>query len=433
MGKNQRLLKLFVVLFFSSAFMFGTSHFGAKAFEKFNSDGSYSEGTTVGSVDISGKTETEVISLLEEKYVDWVNNTKIDLQFSEKTVPFDVNLFHFNAKQTVNNIIDGQKNTATITIEMLQVEEQIQILFPEIDHTKFELAKLTKDLTEKASLFETGTYSFNLTSDYIIPDATKAEVTISENVIELDEIPFDLESVIEANPEITIAEEATFSLLKFAEGQKIENSESLSVIATAMYQAILSTNFEIVERNISSVLPSYATLGFEAKVNFDKNADLVIVNPNKTKYNFELKLENNKLIVTLKGAELVYNYEILKKDEQQLKPKTIVQYSPLLLPGKTKVQNAGADGQIVKVYRDTFQGDKLIKSELLSEDYYAPAYRIEIHGLAETTNDNQPITGNEPTDVDDVQNGGQTPSPSNTPQQDSEEDELWGKPNEQAK
>jgi hypothetical protein len=432
MGKNPRLLKLFVVLFFSSALIFSTSHFGAKAFEKFNSDGSYTEGTTVGSVDISGKTETEVISFLEEKYVDWVNNTKIELQFSEKTVPFDINLFHFNSKQTVNNIKDGQKNTAILTIEMLQVEDQLQLILPELDNTNFELTKLTKDLTETASLFEHGTYSFNLTSDYMISDATKADVIISESVVELDEIPNDLESVVEANLEITIAEEASFSLLKFAEVQKIENSDSLSVIATGMYQAILPTNFEIVERNISSVLPNYATLGFEARVNFARGADLVIVNPNKAKYNFELKLENNKLKVTLKGTELLYNYEIIKKDEQQLKPKTIVQYSPLLTPGKTKVQTAGADGQVVKVYRDTVQGNKLIKSELLSEDYYAPAYRVEIHGLEGTTEENQPISGNKP-NAEVTPTSGQTPSPTETSKKDSSDDELWGKPNEQAK
>jgi hypothetical protein len=432
MGKDQRLLKLFVVLFFSSAFMFSTSHFGARAFEKFNSDGSYSEGTTVGSVDISGKTKTEAISLLEEKFVEWVNNTKIDLQFSEKTVPFDINLFHFNAKQTVNNIIDGQKNTATITIEMLQVEDQMQIIFPEIDSNNFEFAKLTKDLTEKASLFETGTYSFNLTSDYIIADSTKADVIISESIVELEDIPFDLATVIEANSEITIAEEATFSLLEFAEKQKVEKSDSLNLIATGIYQAILPTNFEIVERNISNVLPSYATLGYEARVDFAKGADLVIVNPNKAKYIFELKLENNKLKVTLKGVKLLYNYEIIKKDVQQLKPKAIVQYSPLLLPGKTKVQNAGADGQVVKVYRDTFQGNKLIQSELLSEDYYAPAYRVEIHGLEGTTEGNQTISGNKPT-AEVAPTNGQTPSPTETPEKDSSDDELWGKPNEQAK
>ncbi|WP_342432477.1 hypothetical protein [Neobacillus sp. FSL H8-0543] len=432
MVKNQRLLKLFVVLFFSSAFMFSTTHFGVQAFEKFTDDGSYSEGTTVGSLDVTGKSESEVISLLEEKYLDWVKNTKIELQYSEKIVPFDINLFQLDSTQTVNNIMDGQPNAATITIELLQVEEQIQILFPQVDSNELELSKLTNDLIQTASQFETGSYSFNLTGDYQLADAAQKDAVINEAVLKLKEIPFDLESVIEANPEITIAEEATFSLLEFAKQQSKEKSDSLNVIATGIYQAILPTNFAITERNISSVLPGYAVLGFEARVNFAQGADLVIVNPNKTKYILEFKLENNNFKVTLKGEKFLYDYKIIKKDEQQLKPKTILQYSPLVLLGKIKVKTVGADGRIIKVYRDIFQGSKLVNSELISEDYYQPTYRVEIHGLTGTTDGNQPISGIEPTDVVDP-TGNQTPLPSDILQQGLEDDELWGNPNEQAK
>lgn len=293
--------------------MFSTTHFGVQAFEKFTDDGSYSEGTTVGSLDVTGKSESEVISLLEEKYLDWVKNTKIELQYSEKIVPFDINLFQLDSTQTVNNIMDGQPNAATITIELLQVEEQIQILFPQVDSNELELSKLTNDLIQTASQFETGSYSFNLTGDYQLADAAQKDAVINEAVLKLKEIPFDLESVIEANPEITIAEEATFSLLEFAKQQSKEKSDSLNVIATGIYQAILPTNFAITERNISSVLPGYAVLGFEARVNFAQGADLVIVNPNKTKYILEFKLENNNFKVTLKGEKFLYDYKIIKK------------------------------------------------------------------------------------------------------------------------
>ena len=75
--------------------------------------------------------------------------------------------------------------------------------------------------------------------------ASKKDNVISEAVVKLTEIPNDLESILETNPEIAIAEGATFSLLEFAKQQKIENSSSLNVIATGIYQAILPTNFTI--------------------------------------------------------------------------------------------------------------------------------------------------------------------------------------------
>jgi len=58
--------------------------------------------------------------------------------------------------------------------------------------------------------------------------------------------------------------------------KKNEKAELLNVIATGIYQAVLPSNFSIVERNIGSSLPNYANLGFEAKVNPRNNTDFII-------------------------------------------------------------------------------------------------------------------------------------------------------------
>jgi G5 domain/VanW like protein len=249
--------------------------------------------------------------------------------------------------------------------------------------------------------------------------------------VELKDVPSDLQSVVEANPEILIEKGTEFSLLEFAKNQKIENSFVLSVIATGIYQAVLPSNFSIVERNISNALPDYALLGMEAKVNVAKGLDLVIANPNTSLYSIELKIEGNNLVVTLKGEKLLNNYEVSKKDEQQLKPKTIKQYSPLVLPGTIQVQKEGSDGNIVKVYRDIYEANQLIKSELISEDYYPPVYRVEIHGLIGSEQGTAPPAGSTPA-VNPAPNA--IPSPPivvDEPQDPGAN--LWGKPNEQPK
>jgi hypothetical protein len=416
------------VLFLGTAFIFSFSHFGAKAFENFSgADGKFSEGTTVGSINVSGKSESEAISLLEEKYVDWVKNTKFEMQYSELIVPFDTNLFHFDSAQTLSSLLDGQQNQAVITIDLLQVGEQIQILFPQIDSNKFELTKLTSDLSNTASQFNTGSFIFNISKDYVITDPASKNAVISEAIVKLTDVSSELQSVIEANSEIIIDKKVVFSLLEYAKTQKIENSTVLNVLATGIYSAVLPTNFTITERNISSVLPYYSPLGMEAKVNAADGSDLVIVNPNESLYTIELRLDSNNLIVSIKGEKLLYNYEISKKDEQQLKPKTIKQYSPLVLPGNIKVQKEGTDGKIVKVYREIYKESKLIKSELISEDYYPPVYRVEIHGLTGSVNTATPAVTNPAATPDP--NGTQTP----TIPEDTDDKGLWGKPNEQPK
>ncbi|WP_026563421.1 G5 domain-containing protein [Bacillus sp. UNC41MFS5] len=442
MDKNQQMIKLFVVLLFSTAFIFSFSHFGAKAFEKMtNADRKFSDGTTIGALDVSGKTEEEAKSLLEEKYVEWVKQTKIQLQYGEKTASFDLNQFHLDTGQTINSIKDGQKNPAYITVDKLKVKEQLELLFSQIKTSDFDIIKLTSSLNTTASLFESGSQTLDLPNDFLLAGKIKKNAVINSAVISMTDVPFALGTIIDKNPEIEISESATFSLLDFAKKQKIDDLDSLNVIATGIYQAILPSNFKILERNIGSTLPAYSKLGYEAMVNLTKKTDLIIENPNKSKYKLKLLLENKELKVSLTGEELVNKYEIKTKEKQDLAFKTIIQYSPLLLPGKSKIQTKGKKGQIIKVYREVYQGDEILKSELISEDYYPPSYQIEVHGLAGSvqagtqttgTTGNTDSSSNQITDSSNP-DGTQTTTTTDNTQQDSNDNDLWGKPNEQPK
>ncbi|WP_286229286.1 G5 domain-containing protein [Neobacillus mesonae] len=437
MGKNQQLIKLFVVLLFCTAFIFSSSHFGAKAFESMtNADGNFSDGTSIGLLDISGKTSDEAISMVEEKFPEWIKEAKIELQYGEKITPFDLNDFHLDAQQTVASIKNGQKNTAFITIDKSQVSAQLEILFPNLKTSDINMDKLTTSLNAAASLFETKAQTFNLYTDYLASDKIKKDAVLNKVIVQLKGIPDNLESIIQENSKIDIPEESTFSLLEYAKNHKITQTDALNVMATGIYEAIMPTNFSIIERNIGTELPDYAHLGFEAKINQSKNTDLIIANPNKAKYSLHLTLDNNQLNVILKGEKFFYNYEISLQNNQTLAPKKIIQYSPQLLPGKINIQTKGKDGQIVQVYRDVYQDNELIKSELISEDYYPAVYQVEIHGLGVSKQSTStPTTGNQSNDQTTTtnQNSDTTTSPSETEQQDIDNSDLWGKPNEQPK
>jgi hypothetical protein len=447
LSRNQQFIKLFVVFFFSTAFIFSFSYFGAEAFgDSTTVDGIFTSGTSIGDLDVSGKNKSEAASLLEEKYTEWLKYTNVTLQYQEKGVHFDLDLFHLNSKQTVDSLKDGQKNTASITIDKSKVEEQIQTLFPQLESSNFNINKLTGSLIETVSKFQKGTFTFNLYNDFLLPDQLNKDRVLSTANVSLKEIPEDLQGFIDDNQKIEIPEGDSFSLLGFINEKKLNvRSETLNIIATGIYQAILPSNYEVVERNISNSLPDYAQLGYEARVNKDTKEDLVFLNPNKEKGNLELQLENNKLIVSLKGEKLLYTYKMTNKDEQRLEPKTIIQYSSLLLPGKIKIQNNGAYGQDVKVYRDMYLGDRLMRSELISEDYYPPLYRVEIHSLAgnvntgtqtavtstNTATNTQTSTTN--TTSTDSTNQTRNQTTTDNVQPVSNETDLWGKPNEQPK
>jgi hypothetical protein len=435
LGRNQQLIKLFVVLVVSTAFIFSSSHFGAKAIEGLAKvDGKFAQGTTIGTLDISDKTKEEAVNLLEEKYVEWVKEIAFEMQYGDKTALFDVNLFELDSNATIAAINDGQKNTATITVDKTIVSEHLKGLFPLLKTEDMDWEKLTQTLNQTASLFESGAHSYILYPDYLLVDRIQNDTVISEAVVQMDNAPGELLSIVNQTPTIEIAADGTFSLLAFAETNKLTDTQTLNILATGIYQAVLASNFEIVERNLSTSLPSYAKLGFEAMINQEKKADLVVNNPNKGNYFLEIQLDNNQLKVTLKGQKLLYNYKLTSKDEQKLSPKTIIQYSTSVKPGKTKVETNGADGLIIKISRDIYQDSQFIKSDFISEDYYPAVYKVEIHGLAAGTQ--APATANGTTTPTTNTGTTSTTTPetnsSGTDQQTTESD-LWGKPNEQPK
>lgn len=210
------------------------------------------------------------------------------------------------------------------------------------------------------------------------------EIVIMKAVVKMDSVPDDLQTFLAGNGKIELPAQASFSLLQLAKKQKLEtiNPETLSIIATGIYQAILPTNFTIEERNIGKELPAYARLGFEAKVNPGENEDLIFFNPNKTNYLLELKQIGSSLNVDLKGVKLSYYYTITTKNEQQLIPKTISQYSPVLAQGQTMVTASGRNGQTVTVFRNTYRGKMLVNSEFIANDYYPPDDRVVVQSLA---------------------------------------------------
>lgn len=394
MENRRQLLKLIVVLFFSTAFIFSFSQFSSVTFGKSeNLSGKYSNGTRIGTLDISGKTEADVINLLKNRYEDWQRNTKIQLQYQEKTASIDLTQFSLDVAQTVHSIKNGQVNPAFIMIDRSNVQEQLEILFPQLNSKDFNLNKLTKTLSDTASRLTVGTFSFNLYQDFMLAGHQPKELILSSADVVLNKIPADLQSMLNKNQAIEIPANSTFSLLDYAGKEKVISEYSLNVLATAIYQAVLPSNFSILQRNISDSLPAYATLGYEAWADMGKGADFMISNPNPVKYTLEIQLINDHLQVSLKGEKFLYTYKTATKDEQKIFPKTIIQFSPLLLPGKVMVKTYGKDGQVIKVYRETYDGNQLVKTEMVSEDYYPPVYQVELHGLDDSSQGNVPASG----------------------------------------
>ncbi|WP_228460360.1 VanW family protein [Cytobacillus dafuensis] len=437
-------VKLFIILFLCTFFIFSFSHFGASAFHSIlNNTNTFAEGTTAGIVDVSGKTETEAMQLVDEQLTRWLEEMNIHIRYKEKKILLNNSHFRFNIVDSVKSVNNGQKNMLLVDFENNTLENEILDSFPSLNSDMIDFDKLMSDLLKSAKILESENLEFSL-ENYLMGANKNQNAVINESSIEFKDTDADMRRIIEKLSTIEIQPNSQFSLLKFLEENGLEKESPIAInkLATAIYQLILPTNFPIIERYISNDKPEYAQLGFEAKVDAEKSMDLIFANPNDNGYVIDLLLRENTLTLSLKGTTFLNKYVITKQDEQTFKPKTIKHYSPLLNPNEKKVKTEGKEGLIIKVFREVYdENGAFLSREEISEDYYPPIHRIEVYGLINKEKNNNELQEESPSEEnvnttesqnDDVKSA----SPENTDDSSGtieNTNDLWGKPKEQMK
>jgi hypothetical protein len=447
--RKQQTLKFSLIISVFSIFIFSFSYFGATAFgTRSASNLVFSENTYIGTVDVSNKTHDEAKASLEAKANEWAAAADIQVEYKGQAYKIPATEFVFLIEESVASAVHGKQNELQIELKETALEA---ISLPKGLAGSLDQENLVKELLAAGSGF---VQTAEISLEAYLPQE-EPEV-IAEASIKLPLENSEVSDFIEAMPSIEIEAESQFSLVSIAEESGLSNisNHTYSQIASAIYETVLPTNFTIAERHISSQLAENINPGFEAKVDFEKNLDLKIFNPNEHAYKIGLVLSGQELKVTITGIHLLYDYKITTVGKQEFKPRTIKQFSPLLKKGQKTVEKEGQPGLLIIVNRETYgQDGELLKTELLSEDFYPPVHRIEIHPILPAAQPVAPATTG--TDVT-APNAGQTDNDQGlqvtnpgTPDRGNDEDNensdnteddestddgsLYGKPNEQPK
>jgi hypothetical protein len=438
--KNQQGMKLFAVLLVSTLFIYSFSHFGALTYNAMTTeDDLFLPGTSIGSVDVTGISKSDVLQPVTDRLVKWQNETNITLKYKEKTIPVNLELYNFDVPLSIAQAQNGQANNVIATIDSNNVKSLLQQLSSKLELADTDLEKLTSELLSYGNNLNIGEHKVSI--EKILEQKAQNEV-ISETVLSFDDASVAMMDWVAGLTPITIPAESQFSFLKIIEEKKLSSmpASAQSMIASGIYKTILPTNFKIIERHIGQELPNSIDLGYEAKINKDNNLDLAFTNPNDYEYRIELKWHYPTLTVQLKGTPFLYNYEVETSAVTEYKPKTIVQYSPLLYPSQKNVKDYGRNGQLIEVKRNVFaENGELIMNEPISEDYYAPVERIEVHGLTSTATNTSTSTSTNNNGTSTDPNGTETPVENGAGTEvirendSNDEDNIWGKPNEAEK
>jgi len=431
--KNQQGLKLFVVLLVSTLFIYSFSHFGALTYNAMTTeDDLFLPGTSIGSVDVAGTSRDDALIAVTDRLQQWQNETKMNLKYKEKTVAVNLEIYQFDIQGSVAQAQNGQSNGVSASIDPQGLKTLLTQVSSKLQLESEDLTKLNNELVSYANSLTSGKHKVSI--EKLLESKVPDEV-ISETVLQREGASVAMMDWVAGLSQITIPAESQFSFLKVIEEKKLASmpAAAQSMIATGIYETILPTNFDILQRHIGQELPSYTELGFEAKVNKNNNLDLAFTNPNELDYTLEFKWEHPTLTVQLKGDPLLYKYVIEATDKKEFKPKTIIQYSPQLYPSQKKMKDIGRNGLFTKVLRKVYgEYDEFVREEVLSEDYYAPVERVEVHGLKSTTTTSGTATA--------VKGENGTQSPSNQSEESTTEetsgkdkDIIYGKPNEKEK
>jgi hypothetical protein len=374
----RQIIKLSVIVLVFSLFTFSFTYLGASALSSRNPDETlYSNNTYIGSVEVSNKTKEEAKALLEARWSDWASAAEIHLLYKEETYPLNPSQIVLLIDETIQTAINGKQND--VHFEMENNYFQGEQRWPEDVISNLNKEKFEQDLLLAIQIFD---QRIVLQLDKYLPEEKPA--TISSASVKVKEVHNEFVEFIKTYPSIELAPESQFSLAAFIQEREMSHlsANTYSLIAAVIYKAIQPTNFTITERHISSELPDNIEPGFEAKVNFEQKMDLKFYNPNTSPYLIKFNYDNSELEVEVEGTPLLYNYSILTSGKQEFKPRTIKQYSPLLEKGEKSVEEEGTPGVIVQVVREVYkQNGELLRTESLSEDFYPPVHRVEIHPL----------------------------------------------------
>ncbi|AOM82349.1 VanW family protein [Salisediminibacterium beveridgei] len=337
--------------------------------------------TQIASVDVSEMSREEARALLEEEVVDWQQRAVMEITWFDEVIELPGNAVDFQIDDTLDRYFDGEPvEEGMITSARTSVleDELREIALPENMVDLVDMTALEQEMENQASTLE---------MEILIPLHTVLEPHHRLSEEEMTTISRTLEQGplltdwLSSEPEIEVAPYEVIHLSEFI--YTFNGGELMNVVSSAVYEAVLHADFDIIERHIREQRYPNVALGFDAYMNEDER-DLVFRNPMDVPYTISFHDVQNGFEVRVTGFDLPYRLEVTLEDQSTVEPKTRVTYSDDLPAGEDRIEETGTDGEFVRVVRSRFNDvDELIQEEEISRDFYKPEHRLEVRSIHE--------------------------------------------------
>lgn len=166
-------------------------------------------------------------------------------------------------------------------------------------------------------------------------------------------------------------------------GDKIESGlgGGICQVSSTLYNTLLQANIKASERRNHSLPLAYIAKGLDATVDWG-NIDLKFKNTLSTPIYIEGYIKNKNVYFNIYSSQEQpkRSYKTVTNVYETLLPSIKYIDDPTRLVGETEIVKKAANGYRVKVYRKTYENEKLINTELISNDYYGPINGETIRG-----------------------------------------------------
>ncbi|MGJ3205654.1 VanW family protein [Geobacillus thermoleovorans] len=375
--KKAAAWKLFVVMAVCTVYFIAFSHLGTFAHDVLApDDGRLGPGTAVGPVSLSGMTPERARQAVVERVNEWRATASISLQYQEKRIDLPADAFAFRLAESTKRFVDGRRTPLFVIADLEKCLQAAAAIVPPAALSALDIKKLGADLEGQAAQLQKPSSPIDLAR--YISFANGRQPVVSEAAASAP----DSSAVrwLSSERRAVIKAKQLFSFGDYMKKVKADLSdEAADAIASAVYRAVLATNFTVVERYTSRMLPDGVTPGFEAAISGGR--DLEWFNPNTTDYTLLLRHDGRKVRVAIIGLPFAYQYIIRLGEAESIEPRVIVRYDARLAPDEKRTEQIGRPGLVVTVEREVRDGARLVRKETVSEDFYPPTYTIHVRGL----------------------------------------------------
>lgn len=364
----------------SSAFLFfGVANAGSFAIGNwlFPTE-EFGDNTYIGTMEVSNMELAAAKSLFSDTVKSWRETAELQVTYQDVTVAYPLDNVEVLLDETVATAESGSQNGFVFQLSEDTTRKFLSEHFPVVNFSDADAEAVNSKLEEALAAGQSLTH-INISDDSL---SLKRE-TVSEAVIQHHFENAGAAKLVEKLNGKQIAPSVQFSFLDFVSeisATEVTDSE-LTQLASAIYAAVLKTNFLIDERSIGTVKPASVPLGQEAVINRPLGIDFAFTNTNKSSFTLNASIKDNSLFVAISGYPFVNTYQVSTGSEQKIEPRLIKQFSAFA-SSEITVKEPGSEGVRVEVLRTILEDGQEVEVQAVSTDYYPPVHKIELHPLA---------------------------------------------------